>query len=545
MAKKYVKGTGRSAKYKTEPYYQKERARSKELRERAIIAELQNPNTIYMLAGEPTYIHSTHKYYEAGLRTAREIATRALTKLISKTKVELNRLIPLLDAELQKVINFSGHSSWDSFLRWWQTEVHPFASDNIDNEALYYLMLLEKIKKQAASIGTYLYARRSKDASGNLNLSARTKLIKAGFVEADFQGISGEIVGSSAAITLIRQNQRNDLKSLVEWLVPKINEANDEYGEHIKSILQRNLGSNLNNLTNIDVNKTFGPMIGELSEYITNMFKVQTAKGAEVTFTTVAPEKRKKNKANQTTSTQHDTHMYYKADTKIDLKMGSVSLSFLSNDKTGMETQFGRDGKVIGFIDKFTAGLNSNTLSPKGLTDVDYITWDEIDPNIQDIFLYIVRNSDFMKRQSKSDKDIILAFFAWAKLITELVGAKQTISTMPIVIRMFNRLYPISDLMRQFNTVQGIDILAYVNKSYLNNYYKILKVSGITSAAELRKEKREVLRGLKGKATYSKLKAEINSTLRSLNGKIARTTYFSTSFRILLGNVDNLKELAK
>ena len=59
----------------------------------------------------------------------------------------------------------------------------------------------------------------------------------------------------------------------------------------------------------------------------------------------------------------------------------------------------------------------------------------------------------------------------------------------------------------------------------------------------LRQIKGDAMSKMKGKVTYKQLKSDISATLAAVNTQVARQNYFKTSFRILLGNVENLKEL--
>ena len=54
---------------------------------------------------------------------------------------------------------------------------------------------------------------------------------------------------------------------------------------------------------------------------------------------------------------------------------------------------------------------------------------------------------------------MIVALFAWLKVISEVVGVTTDFSIMPPVIKAFNRLYKTSDLLKQFMQVSGTEIL--------------------------------------------------------------------------------------
>ena len=521
------------AKTSKEKYKIESKRRNKNGRNRAL-EELKIPQTIYDLVDEDTiYIHSREVYYKKGRETAIRLLNNGLNKTVKQVHKEINRLAPLLDNEVNNIVRSLNMNSWEEFQQWWSKEVQPSSPDlSTNNEALYYLSLLEKIKKQATSIGTYLYTRKSGRAGKGQDMteSGVKKLISLGFVDASFTGRAGEQAGPNAAITHIRSEQRKDMIELAKWLVPKLITMNDKIADNIAAQLKKIAGPNLDGIKGGKVDATFATEIGQIYEYLSSMFSRELESGIKVEMENVAAEKTGKNSKK------------YKADTKHKITFGDIQLSFLSSDKTGMETMFGAgSGKAIGYIDKFTAGIESDTLNIKGVESI--VDFDKIDPQLNNIFQYIVKNADYFGRQDEEGKNIIVSFFAWAKLITELVGAGQSINEMPVVIRMFNRLYKTSDIMRRFTNVQGIDIMKYVNKTYLYNFYKTLDSDITMDKKELRRIKGNALANMKGKPEYKKLKAAIKDTLKSLNGQVIRKGYFKTSFRILLGNVENLKEL--
>ena len=516
--------------------YRKDAQRvNKQGRARAI-AELKLPDTVYKLGYDVTYIHSREVYYKQGRETAIRLLNNSLSKTVSQVHNKINSLVPILDGELNNIIQSLNMNSWEEFRDWWANEVQPNSPAlATNNEALYYLSLLEKIKKQATSIGAYLYTRRSGKAGkgGNMTQAAVQKLISAGFVDVGFKGIKGEQAGKNSGIARIRAEQRKDIAELAKWLVPILEKMNNKTADHIILQLKKVAGPDLNGIGGIQPDATYATEIGDMFEYISDMFERELDSGIKVTMQNVAAEKHGKNSSE------------FKADTKHIIEMGDVQISFLSSDKTGMETVFGKgNGKAIGYIDKFTAGISSDSLllvnNDKIKTIVD---WGLVDPKLNDLFHYIVKNADYFGRRDEEGKTIIVSFFAWAKLITELVGIQDSVTNMPVVVRMFNRLYKTSDILLRFTNVHGIDIMHYVNKSYLEPFYKTLELKSTIDKKALRREKGLAMSEMTEKVTYEKLKQSISGTLKSINGEVMRSNYFSTSFRILLDNIENLKEL--
>ena len=529
----------RTKSRKTKKVYQHESALlNKRGGRKEALSELENEDTIYMLSKYPIYIHSRENYYKAGNKTAIRILNRELSSVVSKVHAKANRLIPLLDMEVQNIVNAFGMSSWEEFRQWWAKEVQPNSADlQTNRDALYYLALLEKIKKQATSIGTYLYTRSKGRGKGQgMSESGVKQLINAGFVSAGFKGQYGESAGANATITKIRAEQRKDIVELSKWLVPHLIKMNDKVALDIANKLKTITGPNLDGINGtMDIDQTFATQIGNIEEYISDMFYRELMNGITVEMNNIAAEKNKGQK--------NKNSKKFKADTQITMSLGSVKLSFLASDKTGMETVFEKNtGKAIGYQDKFTASIATDTLK---ITDVETIaSLDNIDPRLNDVFLYIIKNADFFNLQDKEGKTLIVAFFAWVKLITEIVCIQNSIKDMPVVIRMFNRLYKTSDILRTFTNKHGLEIMEYVNKSYLYNFYEVYKKENavVPSRKELRDVKKEAMQQMSGKVTYKKLKSSITDTLQTLNGVVTRDLKFSTSFRILLDNIENLKE---
>ena len=518
---------------KKEKYKKEAQTRNAKGRARAI-AELGQDDVIYMLGEDPTYIHSREVYYKAGRATAIKLLNNGLTKTVSQVHAEIDRLTPLLDAEVNNIVRALNMNSWEEFQQWWSHEVQPNSPDlATNNEALYYLSLLEKIKKQATSIGAYLSMRQSgRSGKGEAMTQAGAKqLIAAGFVQAGFTGAKGEQAGANAAITQIRAQQRQDMSTLAKWLVPILEKMNTKTADHIITQLKKIAGPNLDGVGG-KVDATYATEIGQIFEYVSDLFSRELESGIKVQMNNIAAEKTGKNSKQ------------YKADTKHTVTIGSVQFSFLSSDKTGMETVFGQgSGQAIGYIDKFTAGIESPHLKLVGSNIETIVDWNLVDPQLDNLFAYIVRNADYFGRQDEEAKTIIVSFFAWAKLITELVGMQSSIADMPVVIRMFNRLYKTSDIMRRFSNISGVSIMQYVNKTYLYDYYKTFQATGKMDKKLLREIKGNAMSEMRGGVTYSALKNAISSTLQGVNSQVTRQNYFHTNLRILLGNIENLKEL--
>ena len=281
---------------KKEKYRKEAKRINKEGRSRAI-AELQNEDTIYILGEDPTYIHSRAVYYNKGRETAIGLLNKGLQKVVSQVHAKINRLTPILDAEVNNIVRSLNMNSWDEFQQWWMNEVQPNSpSLSTNNEALYYLSLLEKIKKQANSIGTYLTTRKAGRAGkgGDMTQSGVKKLITAGFVDVGFTGIKGEHAGANAAITQIRNNQRKDMTELAKWIVPILEKINTDTANNIILKLKKVAGPNLDGIGGGNVDATYATDIGDMFEYISDLFNRELQNGIKVQMKNISAEKNKK-----------------------------------------------------------------------------------------------------------------------------------------------------------------------------------------------------------------------------------------------------------
>lgn len=81
------------------------------------LAELAKPDTVYLLAKEPTYIHSREVYYKAGQTTALSLVENAVNRVYADTQSKIASLIPFLDdqiAQVQKACH-KEDLSWEEF----------------------------------------------------------------------------------------------------------------------------------------------------------------------------------------------------------------------------------------------------------------------------------------------------------------------------------------------------------------------------------------------------------------------------------------------
>ena len=498
--------------------YEKEAARLKVIGRRQALVELQNPSTIYMLGSSPVYIHSNQVYYQQGNITAKKILQTDLDKIVQTVHAQITPLCTQINQEITNLYTKLGFGSWEEFQKWWETKVQPSYNglNKADvNEVIYYLALLEQFKKNATKIGAYLYMRKHEQGQ---------KLYDEGFIRGSY--IEGQPIkaGPDDPITYIRAEQRKLIKELSAYL-EKIMPSSDK-------VIDDAINNLLTNAKAGQVDRTFATQIGQIEEFLSSRIQNLVVDGVQISMKNVAAEKSGGKNSGRSTSN-------FKGDTSVSVTLGTTQLEFITSDKTGMQYAFGGnyDASTAATIDRFTAGIDSDTLSIQGIESS--VDMNDIDPYADDIISYLVRNDNAFGRKDIEGKKLVLAFFAWLKLINEIVGTSKDIVP---VIRMFNRLYRTDDLLKFFLNKTGIKILTYVNQAYLDKYYD--KVANTVSDPKALYEKKkqfitEASANENFKLTYRTLKSGILAELQTLN-MAAVTNGLHTSFNILMNNIKNI-----
>ena len=374
---------------------------------------------------------------------------------------------------------------------------------------------MEQFKKNATKIGAYLYMRKRQQGQ---------KLYDEGFIRGTY--IEGQQIkaGPDDPITHIRADQRKLIKELGDYLEKIIPKTGSVIDDAINNILaNRDAGQ---------VDRTFATQIGQIEEFLSSKIQGYIVDGIKISMQNVAAEKSDgKSKGKDVKS--------FKGDTKTIFDLGTTQLEFISSDKTGMQYAFGGnlDAQTAATIDRFTAGIDSDTLSLKNIQSS--VDMDDIDPYTDDIIGYLVRNDNAFGRKDIEGKKLVLAFFGWLKLINEIVGTDKDIIP---VIRMFNRLYRTDDLLKFFLNKNGLQILTYVNQAYLEKYYDIVEGTNPEPSALYEAKKHFITESSTNegfKLTYRALKQGILAELQTLN-MAAITNGIHTSYNILMNNIKNI-----
>ena len=350
------------------------------------------------------------------------------------------------------------------------------------------------------------------------------KLYDEGFIRGTY--IEGQQIkaGPDDPITHIRADQRKLIKELGDYLEKIIPKTGSVIDDAINNILaNRDAGQ---------VDRTFATQIGQIEEFLSSKIQGYIVDGIKISMQNVAAEKSDgKSKGKDVKS--------FKGDTKTIFDLGTTQLEFISSDKTGMQYAFGGnlDAQTAATIDRFTAGIDSDTLSLKNIQSS--VDMDDIDPYTDDIIGYLVRNDNAFGRKDIEGKKLVLAFFGWLKLINEIVGTDKDIIP---VIRMFNRLYRTDDLLKFFLNKNGLQILTYVNQAYLEKYYDIVEGTNPEPSALYEAKKHFITESSTNegfKLTYRALKQGILAELQTLN-MAAITNGIHTSYNILMNNIKNI-----
>lgn len=487
-----------------------------------ILNELAQDDVVYILGDKPTYLHSTKEHYIAGLKTATRILNDELNKLVGTVQNKINLINIDLNKKVDEVIKFCNKTNWEEFKNWWENDVMGFPIEK-DPVGLYYLGILNKIKENQTKINLYSTTLKNTKKS-NLTQTQSKQLQQHGFLDSTLQ--------FTPEFKQLMSDNRKLIKELNYYIT---NNLADDVNYTYIELAYKNLQNAVKNSS-----PTFSSIaIGRFEEFLTAALVEQVYDGIAINFSMLAGEisKGKKDKKENTKTYKVDTGALLEKNT---IDGGYLSITLPMSDKTGMGYVFGQPGTMPSVIDQFTASVKTDTLKlfSNELYTADILTIAKLNPEIDGLFQYIIRNADMFGLKVKEQKDLIFCFFAWAKIIIELVGDYKSIDSIPVVIKFFNRIYKTSDVLNMFKSIKPLNILSFVNKSYLASFYSVQTTS--KSANLLYNKKRDALQKMNDGVTYKKLKNAINDTLGDFYNSMPTRT-IDTSFRIIMDNINKIR----
>lgn len=482
--KRISKNTKKREQFPAEPYVPKfQKKQSTKIKRRAL-NELENPNVIMMLGGEPQYIHSTEAYFRAGLKTAEEQMLIHLDALVeeqqSLMRIKIAEINNIWKIKLQKAFG-DVLPTFSDFKQFWEAHItqnpHP-------NEFMSKLAQLAKLKEAKVKLAVLKQkkdkARQSvKNGFNNQHTELSAKALEDKLSMFDFR------VGlSKNQKTYTYGGEGKKLESAWEEIVKSSTEEvikwlfNNQQFIHITdSLIDAQIEAYKNNkkdnlkLEHTQIGKIFEHMTEGVYKNVINNPKFNdkvVPLVADLAFQRVAAEQEGSGKSTTT----------YKADTNVQFInniSGEVILEFLTSDKTGQSVDFSQNKIDLETknVDQFTATIESKTFDFSQL-GLNINAYERNKQMIDNLIQYVLANGyAFSGRVSIVNfKELIVMFLAWMKVVSEIIGGESSMNDTPLAIRSFNTIYNTADVLNLFIDIAPKDIMKYINKSLLGDFYK-------------------------------------------------------------------------
>jgi hypothetical protein len=240
----------------------------------------------------------------------------------------------------------------------------------------------------------------------------------------------------------------------------------------------------------------------------------------------------------------------FKADS-FDILNWGAKISFFSTIKTGEGFDYASQKNPNARLSRFTASLSSSNLDFSKINEhVESEVYARDSKELTALFQYVLRNGVAFNAAShiSNFQYMIAAYFAWLKILIEIIGNPYSQYTVPIALKMFKDIYNTADIIRLFIGISPLDILnsKFINMTELKNHFINLNY-GRPIIEEDSKKRKNVATG-KSNILY-KAKAEIISNellKKDENGNVDNSdvTYEHLYERMLETLNNELKEVA-
>lgn len=501
------------------------------------LSEIGDIGTVYILGGNPTYIHSRTEYFKTGLNIATHAFNKMLDKMIQEQKSVMMQKAHNIDqmwkAKLQRAFGKS-IPSFSDFQYWWERAIM-----NEENPSEFFSRLEPLLKLKEAKVRKNALDKMRSEIRESLNkkeyLTAEQKAAQMEDALApyhmtvsvntkqntmSYSGLGKElekewerIIKENTKLALLNPNDNIDaevLKSLSDARLKELTEG--------KNIKDTTIG-NLFELRSVGIYKNIQNDLPGLEDRIISLI-----------VENVAGEK-----------TGQDTKKF-KADSKIAIALdGEVVFDFFVSDKASQTVARGlKDMTEAPIIEQFVASLNSESLdfTKYGISSSALYADNSL---MQRIFNYVFTNYAALNINIRDFKESVVLYAAWLKICSEIIGEVGLKST-PMAVRTLNTIYNTADLLRLFINLDTYDMFKYLRKSDLESgfFAKNYKLTPIQKQSIFIEKKLALLNMADDKETVNYQSLYNNSLLqnylRSIGANIKRPA-LHTSFIIKLTNL--------
>lgn len=553
------------------------------------IAELQNPEVVYMLGGSPTYIHSTEAYFRAGVKTAEIEMNKMLATLMTKQQSIMIERANYIDCRWKEALDALGieGDSKNAFKKFNILWTQKLNNSSASQEYLTALVELNKLKQATTlineaekNISEIRESLNKESGSGqekaeSFNRQLNDRLDNLGLnITVSFNDKTQQYSYGGEQWQKLKDTAKEAAKNAINYAL-----KNSSSKTHMVALIKSMYNHIHNKLVTSDGNTSISGIIDYLdSKDIGNLFDFFDA---NIVFNdkaidelanqfggfmlqAIAPEK-KLNDDDKKRSTITD-----KNDALIKLLSSGIEHEVVFNipvsNKTGSIIQRyanNADSKTLNFIDRFTASISSAHLDFSNIESTAQVSKEQQEKLTQ-LFNYVLRNDAAFAGQQgfvQPFKEMIACYIGWLKIVTEIIGNPDNPLDYAMAIRTPNNLYNTADIMRKFiNLNNPLDIIRgnhYMNVTELKkHFYKrgltaeskdgknITGDVGAGMASYLYTKKRDIIEQLVAKnkrVTYYNLyNSDLKLVLQNLAANTLKLPALKTWFQINLENVTSI-----
>lgn len=548
------------------------------------LRELSNPNTVFVLGKDVTYIHSSDVYWKAGLQTAETVFMRCLSKLYNEQQRKMNHIINYIDKEWKRILDAYKINTFEEFQKKYTEVYHTYGSKQKPYwdalESLHDAKILKTFLDTVSSQGAQSYEQTIKNYK------------KLGF---DITGITTKKTSGKYSEKALVKKLQTALNNALKQLYNSKEMLN--YEDYQIKALAKEMGSSISTKTS-QIHAVFGKL-QELIE--AEVFKVLD-KDVDMVLDAIQKSNTDADfkKAIKTTLQNLENNslrvvpvigevegrqsQYTKLNTgrnKSDsfdiLTINGHTEAFFSTMKTGHIYDYAQkyvEGQPPPMQNRFTATLQMENLNFSHINEVSgnpSVVHSNQAQQVDALMKYVYRNAAVVGTTNKdleNFRDMTVAYYGWLKILTEIVGNPENEFMIPISLKIFDRIYSTADVIRKF---QGIDMMKLLDtgffyKTELKSKFYSWSYAASVSEAEPNKKSRkntfnvdstgrslynakvQAIIGENGlieegeDVNYENLYNRIQDFLRTIAASTLKLPEVSSRLQI---NIDNIKRMVK
>lgn len=415
----------------------------------AAINELNDPDTIYLLGGNPTYLHSRKIYFEAGYAKALSMLENFLRDVCQQVRERINQILPELDRRLKEVIGFlmgDENIPFEEFAKFWEENIEPYKNNWPEGEKAENIWLISQLYQFKIRLSKLWAITNNRQT-----VSGKKALIKAGILEATWGDIDGAI--PKGLRLKDSAEYRDQAKQIMQKMYQKLQSLSTVINERWVDLTIQSLQTGeANAKTLMDRLLTHGE-VGTIYETLRIGVERLLDSGIKMFIENVS-EERQKGLGSNKGATSKEVHNPSDSRYTFTNTQG-MQITLTTSDKTG--AQYWLDAnksnkELTTLYDVFGASFSSAHLDyfSKQIAGGIARTNNQTEQDHWNATIsYILKNTTYWNRSLTEVSETIIGIFGWLSILSKVVGAEDVqTKDMPLVTNNWGVLHSIPDILR-------------------------------------------------------------------------------------------------